>query len=121
MRNLHPGANLHPGCKFGHVNGVLRICTRVQICSYYRGGANLFAPGANLHPGANCAHERKPYIFIYFDWRFAGIFYYDAVYVNSIKNNFKLSFTTIMLNLLPGANLHPGANCAHERAFSNWS
>ena len=25
------GANLHTGCKFGHVNGVLRICTRVQI------------------------------------------------------------------------------------------
>ena len=34
MHNLHPGANLHPGynflhpgCIFGHVNGVLRICT----------------------------------------------------------------------------------------------
>ena len=26
-----PGANLHPGCIFGHVNGVLRICSRVQI------------------------------------------------------------------------------------------
>ena len=31
-----PGANLHPGvflamCIFGHVNGVLRICNRVQI------------------------------------------------------------------------------------------
>ena len=23
--------NLHPGCIFGHVNGVLSICTRVQI------------------------------------------------------------------------------------------
>ena len=30
-------ANLHPGCIFGHVNGVLRICTS----------------GANLHSGAN--------------------------------------------------------------------
>ena len=35
------GANFHPGCIFGHVNGVLRICTlvlictRVQICSYF--------------------------------------------------------------------------------------
>ena len=29
--NLQPGANLHPGSIFGHVNGVLRICTRVQI------------------------------------------------------------------------------------------
>ena len=31
MHNLHPGANLHPGCIFGHVNGVLNICARVQI------------------------------------------------------------------------------------------
>ena len=30
MHNLHPGANLHPVCIFGHVNGILRICTRVQ-------------------------------------------------------------------------------------------
>ena len=39
--------NLHLECIFGHVNGVLRICTctRVQICSCLRGGANLFAPG----------------------------------------------------------------------------
>ena len=29
VRNLHPGANLHPGCIFDHVNGILRICTRV--------------------------------------------------------------------------------------------
>ena len=41
-------ANLHPGCIFGHVNGVLRICTwvqictRAQICSCLRGGANKF-------------------------------------------------------------------------------
>ena len=51
VRNLHPGANLHPGCIFGHVNGVLRICTictRVKICSNSRGGANLFAPGCKL-------------------------------------------------------------------------
>ena len=50
VRNLHPeictwDANLHPGHKFGHENGVLRICTRVQICSYNRGGTNLFSPG----------------------------------------------------------------------------
>ena len=36
VRNLHPGANLHTGCIFGHVNGVLRICNMA---------------GANLHPG----------------------------------------------------------------------
>ena len=54
VRNLHPGANLHPRCIFGHVNGVLRIstrvqiCARVQICSNSRGGANLFAPGCKL-------------------------------------------------------------------------
>ena len=45
------GANLHPGCIFGHVNGVLRICTRMQICSCLRGGANLFASGCKLAPG----------------------------------------------------------------------
>ena len=34
-----PGANIHPGCKFapgvyfGHVNGALSKCTRVQICT----------------------------------------------------------------------------------------
>ena len=72
---------LHPGCIFGHLNGVLRICTRVQICSYFRGGANLFAPGCKfaptfeveqiyLHPGANCEYERKICIFYTFDRRF---------------------------------------------------
>ena len=52
MYNIHPGANIHPGCKFapgvyfGHVNGVLWKCTRVQIstrvriCSTFVGGAN---------------------------------------------------------------------------------
>ena len=52
VRNLHPGANLHPGCIFGHVNGVLRIW------SCLRGGANLFAPGRTrvqiVHMSANC-------------------------------------------------------------------
>ena len=47
------GANLHPGCIFGHVNCVLRICTGVQICSCFQGGAN-------------CAHERKLYNFYTF-------------------------------------------------------
>ena len=28
MHNLHPGANLHPEWIFGHVDGVLKICTR---------------------------------------------------------------------------------------------
>ena len=52
MHNIHPGANIHLGCKlatgvyFGHVNGVLWKCTRVQIficvriCSTFVGGAN---------------------------------------------------------------------------------
>ena len=52
MHNVHPGANIHPGCKFapgvyfGHVNGALwkctrvQICTRVLICSTFVGGAN---------------------------------------------------------------------------------
>ena len=45
-----------PGVYFGHVNGVLRICTRVQ-------------PGCKFAPafeGANCAHERKLYNFYTF-------------------------------------------------------
>ena len=51
MGNLKPRscAQFAPGCIFGHVNGVLRICTRVQIfcnrvqiCSCLRGVANLF-------------------------------------------------------------------------------
>ena len=32
LHTLQLGANLHTGCIFGHVNGVLRICTRVQGC-----------------------------------------------------------------------------------------
>ena len=54
MRNLHPGANLHPGCIFGHVNGVLRIAPAFEVGQIY------------LHPGANCAHERKMYNFFTF-------------------------------------------------------
>ena len=46
MHNLHPGANLHPGCKFA-----LHFARWSKF-----GGANL-PPGANLNPGANCAHE----------------------------------------------------------------
>ena len=73
MRNLHPGANLHPGCIFGHVNGVLlrKKLAYIYLVVYLRSkfapafevvqihlhpGVNLL-PGANLHPGANCAHE----------------------------------------------------------------
>ena len=66
-----------PGCIFGHVNGVLRIftrvkiCIRVQICSYFRGGTN---------PGANCAHERKMFNFGDFDlWLALGLFSYTSV------------------------------------------
>ena len=41
-----PGvANLHPGCIFGHVNGVLRICTRVLKDPPLR---------ANLRPRFRC-------------------------------------------------------------------
>ena len=44
--NRFPNDAAHPGRIFGHVNAVLRICTRVQIFSNSRGGVN-------------CAHERK--------------------------------------------------------------
>ena len=59
------GANLHPGCIFGHVNGVFRICTRLHP------GANLLLPSRwckfiCTRPGANCAHERKLYNFYTF-------------------------------------------------------
>ena len=91
--------NLHPGCIFGHMNCLLRICsrmqicTKVQICSYFQSGANLFAPVCNLHPGANCAYERKN---VYFQYVLIGdfdilqtCFVYDFV-LNDIKVNFKL-------------------------------
>ena len=74
------GANLHPGCIFGHVNGVLRICTRVQICSCLRGGSNW-------HPGANCAHERKLYNSIHFD---NGRHFLLRCCLKSIKNKFQV-------------------------------
>ena len=48
VRNLHPGANLHPGCIFGHVNGVLRICI-----SNSGGGANLHRVQI-VHINAKC-------------------------------------------------------------------
>ena len=58
MHNLHPGANLHPGCIFGHVNGVLRICTRLLAPTFEVDQIYLH-PVANLQPGAICAYERK--------------------------------------------------------------
>ena len=60
VRNLHPGANLHPGCIFGHVNGVLRI--RI---SNSRGGANLHRVQI-VHMNAKCL------ISIHFDRTFRG-------------------------------------------------
>ena len=72
MHNLHPGANLPHGCIFGHVNGVLRICTRVQIstgCKFaptFEVEQIYLHPAANLHPGAICAYERKIFNFYTF-------------------------------------------------------
>ena len=40
VRNLHLGANVHPGANLLH-----------RICTTYKGGANSH-PCANLHPGA---------------------------------------------------------------------
>ena len=40
VRNLHLGANVHPGANFLH-----------RICTTYKGGANSH-PGANLNPDA---------------------------------------------------------------------
>ena len=65
VRNLHPGANLHPGCIFGHVNGVLRI--RI---SNSRGGANLHRVQI-VHMNAKCL------ISIHFDRRFRGRHFYN--------------------------------------------
>ena len=64
MHNLHPGVNLHPGCifaprvYFGHVNGVLRICTRCKFAPTFEVEQVYLHSGANLHPGAICAYER---------------------------------------------------------------
>ena len=78
MHNIHPGANIHPGCKFapgvyfGHVNGGLWKCTRVQIStrvrisSTFEGGANTaeqistrvhICPQVQIvHMNATCYH-----------------------------------------------------------------
>ena len=54
------GANLHPGCIFCHLNGVLRICT------VYKFAPTLEVVHIYLHPGSNCAHERKMFNFYTF-------------------------------------------------------
>ena len=59
MRILHPGANLRPGCIFGHVNGVLRFATGVQIFTGCKFASTFEVVQINLNPGANCACERK--------------------------------------------------------------
>ena len=67
MHNIppSPGANIHPGCKFapgvyfGHVNGVLLKCTRVQICSTFDDGANSveqFSTRVHICPWVPFAH-----------------------------------------------------------------
>ena len=61
-----PGCKIAPGCIFGHVNGVLRICTRVQIASGCKFAPAFEVVQIYLHPGANCAHERKLYNFYTF-------------------------------------------------------
>ena len=49
VRNLHPGANLHPGCIFGHVNGVLRICTRHMVKTQ-KSSSDVMAAGMTVGP-----------------------------------------------------------------------
>ena len=64
------GANLHPGCIFGHVNGVLRnlhqFAPGCKFAPAFEVVQIYLHPGANLHPGADCAHERKLYNFYTF-------------------------------------------------------
>ena len=85
--------NLHPGCIFGHVNDVLRICTRVQICSNSRGSANL-------HPGANCAHERKMFLYILIgDFDLWQAFSITILYKTDIKMDLKLFFIKINIRV----------------------
>ena len=78
------GANLYPGCIFGHVNGDLWICTRVQICKF---APTFEVVQIYLHPGAICAHERKMFFFfilrsgilMYAGCYIAGCFYYESI------------------------------------------
>ena len=71
MHNIQPGANIHPGCEFapgvyfGHVNGVLRkytrvqISTRVRICSIFVGGAKTveqISTRVHICPRVQIAH-----------------------------------------------------------------
>ena len=54
VHNLHPGANSHTGYKFapevyfGHVNGVLRICTGCKFAPFFELVQILFASGCKL-------------------------------------------------------------------------
>ena len=86
-------ANLNPGCIFGHVNGVLRICTRVQMCSYSRGGVNLFAPGCKFAPRVQIVHMNAKCVFLYVsigDFEILQTFSVYEFVLNDIKINFKL-------------------------------
>ena len=65
-----PGSKFAPGCIFGHVNGVLRICTG---CNYKPGckvTPTFEVEQIYLHPDANCTFERKNVFSIRFDRRF---------------------------------------------------
>ena len=85
--------NLHPGCIFGHMNCLLRICSRMQIAPRCKFAPTFRVEQIYLHPGANCAYERKNVYFQYvlivdFDI-LQTCFVYDFV-LNDIKVNFKL-------------------------------
>ena len=93
MYNLHPVQICTSGVFFGHVNGVLRICTRVQICSYFRGGANLFAPGGKFAPGCKLCILTQNVYFLYVSIGGFDILQTFSVYdfvLNDIKINGEL-------------------------------
>ena len=82
-----------PGVFFGHMNGLLRICSRMQICTKCKFAPTFEVEQIYLHPDAKCAYERKN---VYFQYVLIGdfdilqtCFVYDFV-LNDIKVNFKL-------------------------------
>ena len=65
MHNLHPGANLHPGCIFLPCERCFKNlhpcenlhCIGCKFAPTFEVEQIYLDPGTNLHLGANCAYE----------------------------------------------------------------
>ena len=71
-------------------------------------------PGANLHPGCKFA----PGVYFWPCERCFKNLHPGAKFAPGCK--FAPAFEVVQIYLHPDANLHPGANCAHERKLYNF-